>query len=1301
MKDWTGILRLLFCISSVALAAEDLSQQCSADGSCGSCEGGFLLSLGKQPDLALRHFHVAQKPVVIAEMLWNQCFLEYSVVCNISSNSLEVLETRGGCSQSPSVTAKAVGKLWEMCAMSGVQLKTRQELVDLTFDIGLSTSQLVQGCVQVIPTEAFPELAPVRGSVKEQAARLAVRKAEIGGCPTWRTQADALARGNDFAAGGSTALALAVKEYQRHLISTAKDMSKHGQPEDTFKGFALMGAIIGLKDFKNTESYLAFTKANCGIALPFGMGVIAPAKFGPTAAALEDQHQTRTYVGPWNSGISPACFHPTLPLFLSTGSEEHTQTRRMWDSAGLATMHEGDLQEIDDAELSWSRYIRDAVGRNEPTEDEVAIRIVPLLIERVFGKKPNFEETKAIAEYANFGKLCIKSKLMSNVPFFPSKIASIRKALMDVVMDSPMAKKISESLELPAYAALKRLYVASGEPVLELAVRNLADATLFAGLVGTTDMTWKCVKMQYRDAAHVRMFRRNPLDYLWELMRVQPAVQGFVTTQGSNSTVKMFFEDVPLPAGMPYKFSNSMANRDPHVFSDPSGFHPDRPWDEMGEILSWNGKLKHVVSKNYSGAPRHCPGHDLSVKIAEKVCKHLTRSLPNWGHEITDPMLFGPVKIIEQGPTFGTTGVATHFDYVMEKRCVVDRFKENAMLGCYNDTSLLPLKAPPKRSRSIEEELQQCPGFTPGVLRKLVIGLLKLADKGLDKLLFTLIGKRSPERMSQQWADEFMVALYAGITHLTLRNYASRHASGVPVPYATGSVPTFTIGDISAPNTDIDHPRFVPIEGYVPEPLFNLVFLPGFNCFQGLLRTLPWDDAIDKPENTWDYVFKTAKEKYARKKDWVLSWYSQYSTMDGTKVWPQQIVDFAALYWKQDMWDDGLERAMAFGLIGAHRLEQTLKVFAGETLPFVIRINSYYGLEVRPGFGKYRGDLYFTAEGLPAMMELPDGRQVARGDKDWQYWKFAWRSALITIITLVDHLHLAHFRAANILAGAVRKTLSPAHPLRRFLSIFTFGSIFVNMNAMHTLIGPSHVLHRAGPFKDFEGLSKLVPESLPHLVDQHRALLNKEAFDRLPPMIRETPYFQDGRLLIGSLHRFLDSFRDIYATDFCDAHGRVKDLEIRNFRQALLTEIAESHYHTPILPTSNCHDLFEILVSYLWTVTGWHRHVGTVGDYYADPDLASFSWKEGEPFARPRQHMMMSTVAAFTGSAQPKLSEDYSHLFKGIHKEEQALKAFHAFNAELDLISKEIARRNEHRLSTVGFKNVNADPNIVECSVAV
>lgn len=43
------------------------------------------------------------------------------------------------------------------------------------------------------------------------------------------------------------------------------------------------------------------------------------------------------------------------------------------------------------------------------------------------------------------------------------------------------------------------------------------------------------------------------------------------------------------------------------------------------------------------------------------------------------------------------------------------------------------------------------------------------------------------------------------------------------------------------------------------------------------------------------------------------------------------------------------------------------------------------------------------------------------------------------------------------------------------------------------------------------------------------------------------------------------------------------------------------------------------------------------------------------------------------------------------------------FRAQLGRVSKEIEKRNEKRLHDpdMGFKNIHADPKIVECSVAV
>ncbi|CAE8588021.1 unnamed protein product [Polarella glacialis] len=1301
-------------------AADDASEgQCDAagqaDGRCSpaaqdssTCAEGFFLSLTKQPDLALRHFVLGslQASVPVVKLSKDGCAVEYAVSCTDGSLELQQSQTQP-CADSVKLAGPALGRFGgsvEVCATQGTKLQVLQPLLDLTFDFSTKEGLEVEGCISLSTASALPHLSAVRGGLEMQQAALVARKHEVGGCPTWTSlPEDAVARGDDFVAGGHSVLAVTVKQYQRYLVSQAKELKDNGPPaEESMFSFSLIGAMIALHDFKNTEAYLAFTKANCGVAIPLGIGVMAPAKFADAAAAAGDPAQPRQYVGPWASGVSDTCFHPTLPLFLGSGSPEHTQTRRMWDAAGLATMHEGDFADLSSSS-SWMRMLRDAVGMKEPTEEEVAGLIAPLLFERVFRKRPTEKEAAVFAQYATFGKLCIKSAMIAKGPWLPGKIREIRSAVLQFALDSPTAKQLDAMLQEPEYADIRRLYEKTGEPVLEVAVRNLADATLFAGLVGTTDMTWKCTKYLFRDHSHVRMFRRSPTDYLWELMRIQPAVQGFTSVLPEKRSFKMYGEDVELPAGTPYKFSNSMGNRDPLIFTDPANFNQERDWSEMGEMLSWNGKLKYVVERNYTGAPRHCPGHDLSVKIAAHVCEHLTRPLHEWGEKPQDSgVKNGIVKILAPGSLQGRVGVVAYFDFYLEKHCVIDRFIQGASMGCYSDDELEVVQKTGGIAHTLDEELAMCPSATTTVVHMVAHYGIHAYQMGYSNIVSKLLMTKAPEIMTPDWADDYMVALYAGITHLTLRMYGSRHSDSVRVPTSTGSTPIFRVGNLYAPDVDIDHPHFLPVEWFVPQNLFDMGFLPSFNCFHGSLRTMPWDDMLNHTDrNQWHTLFKNARDKYKSKKDWVLSFYETYRTQDNVPVWPVQENDFTNMFWKQDEWDDGLEHMIAFNLIGAHRLEVVEKGFKGESLQFVIRLNEFHAIETRPHFARYGGDLYFNAEGLPIMLETPDGRQVQRGDKDWQYWKFAWRSALITIITLVDHLHLTHFRVGNVLASAVRKSLSPSHPIRRFLSVFTFGSIFVNMNAMHTLIGPSHVLHRSSPFKDFEALSTLVPEHLKPPTDQFKSIVNDSEFQRLPKMIQETPYYQDGRLLIGAIKKLVKRYSDIYRSDMCTASGVVSDPELKRFRDELVAENAEAHYVTPFTAETDCAEFFDIIVYYLWTVTGWHRHVGTVGDYFADPDLASFSWKEGEAYARPLQHMIMSTVAAFTATAQPKLIEDYTHLFKGIDREERAVAAMQEFQAELREVQAEIGRRNHLRLTTQGFKNVYADPGVVECSVAV
>lgn len=629
--SWALLFVGMPCLLPLGAAQEG---QCKAGdegcGIAGSCGAGVFVGLTKQPDLGLRHFPVTTESLPIARLVRGECALDYYVKC-VTGRVLVVTEVPR-CAGGAGLHGPAVGPLngtWEVCAQSQMNLKLLAPVIDLTFDNELPAGTAAVGCVRLTLPSELPMLAAVRGPPPAQIKALQARKLEVGGCPHWTSPDEPYQRGWDFAAVGSYALGAAAMRYQSWLVRQAEELRTRGPPSEdlreSIEGFAVLGSMIALNDMKNTESYLVFTKANCGVSVPLGVGAMASARWSVVAAEAANPKQPRSYFCPWGSACSEVCWDRTLPIFLSSGTPEHTQVRRLWDEVGMRTMAEADFLEEDPVETSWVQTLRNAVGFNIPTEGDVAALVSPLLIERLFRKKPTEQQAAFFAEYATYGKLCIKSALLAWVPLVSSRVRSIRAAVTRFGMDSPVGRELSKKLDEPQYTELKKQLLSRGKPLLEMAMQNMADASMFAGMVGTTDMTWKCVKYLYRDPAHVRMFRNNPTNYLWELMRLQPAVQGFTTSTTKASTVIMFGKEVHLPAGTPLKYASSMANRDPAVFSDPTKFDPDRK--DWGENMAWNGQLKHVVSHNYTGAPRHCPGHDLSVKIAVHVCERLTRHL--------------------------------------------------------------------------------------------------------------------------------------------------------------------------------------------------------------------------------------------------------------------------------------------------------------------------------------------------------------------------------------------------------------------------------------------------------------------------------------------------------------------------------------------------------------------------------------------------------------------------------------------------------------------------------------------------
>jgi hypothetical protein len=623
-------------------------------------------------------------------------------------------------------------------------------------------------------------------------------------------------------------------------------------------------------------------------------------------------------------------------------------------------------------------------------------------------------------------------------------------------------------------------------------------------------------------------------------------------------------------------------------------------------------------------------------------------------------------------------------------------------------------------SITLKEDIAKCPKFLRGNVLGPVYGGLAGTVDFLDRLLYKVTGR---ELFGPNWADSYIVASYLIPIRVLLGLYSTRDKSYIHVPTTMLMNETVGVEHLHVPHTDIDgSPNFFWFENYLPEIVFDKLYVPALTCFYGSLRDLPWDDDIeDDTINTWEAVLQSGR--YKRKVDWVMGFYNNAKCWSGEPIWPKQMVDFEALFLKGNHWDDGLESAWAFQLIATHRVEESTRSFGGEVLPFVVPLNNFSKLAVRKGFAKFGGDLYFNAEGFPVLLETPTGKHVQRGDKDWQYWKFAWRSSLITVITLVDHLHFTHFKVANMYARITRMALPPNDPYRRLLSIFTFGHIFVNMQALHMLIGQNHMLHRASPLQDLESLSGILAETMPDMQDWPalRALQSDEHFDRLPQKLKDSPFYADGRVFMRLLTSFVKDFDSIVLPGYC---SRVDSDFTRwsNFSTLFVRMLTRAHYSFPAEfgkkmeaeeQKKMCAGLlngdlskedarlvqrmrWDRLGALMFVVSGWHRHVGFVGDYYKDPEVAAMSWKEGEPYARPRQHMIQTVINTFTSTGQPKLIEDFSHVFKGLEKEAELASAWRNFIKRLGEMGTYIDKKNDLR----PIKNINMHPSVLESAVS-
>jgi len=380
---------------------------------------------------------------------------------------------------------------------------------------------------------------------------------------------------------------------------------------------------------------------------------------------------------------------------------------------------------------------------------------------------------------------------------------------------------------------------------------------------------------------------------------------------------------------------------------------------------------------------------------------------------------------------------------------------------------------------------------------------------------------------------------------------------------------------------------------------------------------------------------------------------------------------------------------------------------------YAVRMEGLYDdVPVREGLARWGSNAFFDEAGRILAIQHKGETKFPSSRAGWDYFKYVFRGSLIGTVTAVDHLAGCHILMAETLALSTYETLGPKDSLRLLLAPHTYGSLQINSVAAMTLFAGNMQVHRATPF----GLDAFEPEdgstgaiwakSIVLRVQTFEDIYagysaNRNSVARAP----EIPFFEDGYLLYSALKRYVSAFIDeaFGSRAMCDRNLR-HDAPTQRFVNKFF---AETDPATPDLwpeemrnAGESCESLKALLTESIFCVSGIHRHVGSVSDFFRDMTFASTAWPEGELQPRPKQGFLTLLLAAATNFFGPKMDggSNLTHIFED---KPGAQRVFERFVQELAEVQTEVEVRNERRLAEGELAFHQMEPKYVEWGIMI
>lgn len=389
---------------------------------------------------------------------------------------------------------------------------------------------------------------------------------------------------------------------------------------------------------------------------------------------------------------------------------------------------------------------------------------------------------------------------------------------------------------------------------------------------------------------------------------------------------------------------------------------------------------------------------------------------------------------------------------------------------------------------------------------------------------------------------------------------------------------------------------------------------------------------------------------------------------------------------------------LAFNGLGQYYLQACdkidLQLFPNSK--YKIDLTSWGKYSVRKGFEGYGIVAYFDQSKNPTMF-VHNKKIYYNGYPSFHHANLIFKSALITAITLKEHLVMIHWIISNGVLVSSMKTLNKNHPIRRFLRIHTYGTSAVNLSSITVLAPFDGLAGRTFAF-DKHSWSTMIKDQIYNCKYQ----TIKEQFEETKLQSDEMehlPYYKDGIAFWNINEKYVKEFINIF---YDNDLNLFEDKELCDYWKCLASYHSTKNYN---IGTLNKDNLIKHLTYVIFNVSGQHEYLGSVCEYLLSPCglMPKISSDPSVTVADIQTHLQALCIISLTTGKMPMLLDDidyiynYQELKQNKNKYNLVMNNLGRWQRDLAELSKLINLNNSQRT----FPFCSFDPANMESSVSV